>query len=183
MVKISGYKYQKSILLIAAVILSFYFFHLSTIRSFFSDLDQIGYLVAVISGMIFSFGFTVPFAISSFILLNPSNIALATILGLAGCIISNLFIYHFFNDQFMSEFDISRRNPLLRRFDVEMKKGIFDKLKIYLSCTFVGILMCLPISEETETLVFTGFKELKTSNFVLIGILINLILIFLFLLI
>jgi len=152
------------------------------VKAFYSDLGQIGYIVAAISGMLLSFGFTMPLAIASFMLLHPANIALATFLGLAGCIISNIFIYHFFSDSFMSQFDISRRNPILRRFDVEMKKGALDRMKLYLACTFVGILMALPISEETETLILTGFKELETSSFILLGILINVILIFILIL-
>ena len=162
------------------VFLAFYLFNLQIVQSTYSHLDQIGYLVAVISGMLFAFGLTMPLAIMSLMLLNPANIALATLLALAGATISNLFIYHFYNDRFMNEFRVEKRNPILRRFDVEMKKGIFDRMKLYLSCTFAGILISLPISEKTETLILTGFREIETSTFVLLGILINALLIFAF---
>jgi len=164
------------------ITLALYLFNLQIVHSIYSNLDQIGYAVAVISGMFFAFGLTMPFAIMSLMLLNPSNIALATFLALLGATISNLFIYHFYNDRFMSEFGVEKRNPILRRFDVEMKKGIFDRMKLYLSCTFVGILISLPISEKTETLILTGFREMETSTFVLLSILLNALLIFAFIL-
>ena len=179
MVRISQYRYQKAFLLLAVIIFSYYFFNLPTVSYFYSQLDQIGYIFAVISGMLLSFGFTLPMAIGSLMILHPSNLALGVFLALAGCTMSNIFIYHFFNDQFMSEFGTSQRNFILRRFDVEMKKGIFERMKIYLACTFVGLVMSLPISEKTETLVLSGFREIETSNFVLLGILLNAILIFL----
>lgn len=166
----------------AVIFLSFYLFNLPIVQSLYSHLDQIGYIVAVISGMLFVFGLTMPLAIMSLMLLNPSNIALVTFLALTGATISNLFIYHFYNDKFMSEFGVEKRNPILRRFDVEMKKGIFDRMKLYLSCTFVGILMSLPISEKTQTLILTGFREMETSTFILLSILFNALLIFLFVL-
>ena len=162
------------------IFLAYYLFNNSIVHSIYSNLDQIGYVVAVISGMFFSFGLTMPLAIMSFILLNPINIPLATFLALIGATISNLFIYHFYSDRFMSEFRVDKRNPILRRFDVEMKKGIFDRVKLYLSCTFAGVLMSLPITEKTETLILTGFREIETSTFVLLGILINALLIFAF---
>jgi hypothetical protein len=179
---ISSMRTQKLLVMSVIVILSYYLFNLPMVQGLFSQFYEMGYIVAAISGMFFAFGFTMPFAIASLILLNPSNLALATFLALAGCMTSNFFIYHFFNDQFMSEFDMSKRNPILRRFDVEMKKGMLDRMKIYLSCTFVGIMMCLPISEETETLILTGFKEIDTSKFILLGILLNSIMIFLLIL-
>ena len=163
-----------------AIFLSFYLFNLNTVQSIYYNLDQIGYVVAVISGMMFSFGLTMPLAMMSLMLLNPANIALATLLALLGATISNLFIYYFYSDRFMNEFNMEKRNPLLRRFDVEMKKGIFDRMKLYLSCTFVGLLMCLPISEKAQTLILTGFREMELSNFILLGILLNAILIFIF---
>ena len=162
------------------ILLAYYLFNNSIVHSVYSNLDEIGYVVAVISGMFFSFGFTTPLAIMSFILLNPTNIPLATLLALVGATISNLFIYYYYGDKFMSDFSVDKRNPILRRFDVEMKKGIFDRMKLYLSCTFVGILICLPISEKTETLILTGFREMETSTFVLLSILLNAILIFAF---
>ncbi len=179
MVRISGYKYQKTVLLLAIVALSYYLFNLQSMQAFYSQLDQIGYIFAIISGMLLSFGFTAPIAIASFMLIHPQSLALATFLGLAGCITSNIFIYHFFNDAFMSEFGVNKRNPLLRRFDVEMKKGFLDRVRIYLACTFAGWFMALPISEETETLILTGFREIETSGFILLSILLNAIIIFL----
>jgi len=174
--------YSKLVLFAIALFLAFYLYNLQFLQSIYSDLDQIGYLVAIISGMMFSFGLTLPLAIVSLMLLNPVSIALATFLALLGATISNLFIYHFYSDRFMSEFRIEKRNPILRRFDVEMKKGIFDRMKLYLSCTFAGVLMSIPISEKTETLILTGFREMETSTFILLSILLNAILIFSFIL-
>ena len=164
------------------IFLAYYLFSIPMVHSIYSNLDQIGYVVAVISGMFFSVGLTMPLAIMSLMLLNPANIALATFLALVGATISNLFIYYYYGDKFMNEFGVDKRNPILRRFDVEMKKGIFDRMKLYLSCTFVGVLMSLPISEKTETLILTGFREMETSTFVLLGILLNALLIFAFIL-
>jgi len=169
--------YTKLILMALTILLAYYLFNNPLVHSVYSDLDEIGYVLAVISGMFFSFGLTLPLAIMSLMLLNPANISLATLLALLGATISNLFIYYYYSDKFMNDFGVDKRNPILRRFDVEMKKGIFDRIKLYLSCTFVGILMCLPISEKTETLILTGFREMKMSTFVLLSILLNALLI------
>lgn len=174
--------YFKIILLGAIIFLAIYFYNNISVQSVYSNLDDIGYIVSIVSGMMFAFGFTMPFAIISLMLLNPLNPALFTFLALIGVTISNLFIYHFYNDKFMMDFRIENRNPLLRRFDVEMKKGFFDRMKLYLSCTFVGILISLPISEKTETLISTGFREVENYVFILLGIILNAILIFSFIL-
>ena len=104
MKRLFKFKYQKLTILILLIMLSYFIFSNKTADIFISNLGNLNYLGAFIAGLLFSFGFTTPFAIGYFITLNSNNIFILAIIGGFGALLSDLLIYKLIKMSFMSEF-------------------------------------------------------------------------------
>ena len=105
MKKLFKFKYPKIMILIVTIVLSYFIFRNPLISSYLSHLGNLGYLGFFIGGILFAFGFTAPFSVGLFILLNPSNIWIAGIIGGLGALISDLLIFKFIKISFEDEFN------------------------------------------------------------------------------
>lgn len=179
--KYSEYPYYKSFLLVIMILSSVRIFTMPSVMSFIHGLGQIGYLMAFTAGLLFPFGFALPFSAGFFIALDPQSILLATLLGGAGALISNLFVYHHFQGMFMTEFDSQKRIIILRKVHHLFDQSRLNRLKTYLLCIFAGFVITFPISEETETLLLTGMRELSISDITFWSLLLNTLIIFILL--
>ena len=85
--KNKSYKYPKTLIFILAIIVAYFAFKNPTMVGKIQTLETFGNLGIFFSGMLFAAGFSAPFAVGYFILINPSNIFLAAIIAGAGALI------------------------------------------------------------------------------------------------
>ena len=94
---------------------------------------------------------------------------------------SNLFVYHFMKQSFMEKFDKLRRLVILRDFHSSFDSSKFQRVMVYLGCSFYGLLFALPLSDKLEERIVTGMREIDSFYLASISFIANLIVIFILL--
>lgn len=140
--------------------------------AFFSNLNNLGYVVIFIAGLLFSFGFTTPFAIG--ILLNSSHQSLifAGIIGGFGAMLSDLFIYKVIKISFIDEF-----NKLKKEKEMKIIRKSFDRFsgrfKSYLLYILAGLIIASPMPDEIGVSMLAGLAHIKIETLALISFVFN----------
>jgi hypothetical protein len=75
------FQYRKLSILVIAAILAYIIFRNPNVQGFVASLGQLEYFGVFIAGMFFTFGFTTPFAVGFFVILNPANPLLVACIG------------------------------------------------------------------------------------------------------
>src|SRR3989344_1450938 len=102
--KLFHFRYLKLTILILMIVFAYLLFQNPNFISFVSELGKWNYIGIFVAGLLFSFGFTTPFAVAFFLASNPSNIFLAAIIGGIGAVISDFFIFKTIKLSMMDEF-------------------------------------------------------------------------------
>lgn len=173
MKRLFNFKYPKIFGLIIAIILAYIIFTNPLVDNFVLGLDKLEYLGVFIAGMLFSFGFTAPFSAGFFIVLNPSNIWLAGVIGGLGAMISDLLIFKFIRFSFRDEFNNLTKEKASKRLKSKINKITGNKIRIYLMYIFAGFLIASPLPDEAGIIMFAGLTKIKTKFLALIGFLLN----------
>ncbi len=159
------FKYPKLTLLLVSVILSYVLFTNPNFENFVSEFRNLGYFGVFIAGILLSFGFTAPFSVGFFIILNPENIILNGIIGAFGAMISNLIIFSLVKFSFKKEFlslkkDINKVK-IVKNVEKEFKRDISRKIRHYLMYVFIGIFIASPLPDEIGDILLAGFTKVK----------------------
>ena len=167
--KLLKFKYPKLLGLVFAIILAYWIFSKPVVAGFFSGLNSWGYFGSFIGGLLFSFGFTSPFAAGMFITLNPKNIILAGILGGVGAMISDLLIFNFVKASFMDEFKRLERTSEMRKLGKLIDYEIGHKFKVYLMYALAGFFIASPLPDEAGVIMLAGLTKIKQARLALIS--------------
>lgn len=154
-------KYPKFFILIAAIILAYKLFTNHTVLNYISGIGNFGYLGLFIAGMFFSFGFSAPFAFGFFIVLHPSNIFLASLIGGSGALVSDLLIFKFIRITFEDEFETLKRENLVKNTNKLIRRSFGLKTRNYLLYFIAGILIASPLPDEIGVTMLAGLTEIK----------------------
>lgn len=173
MKKLFSLKYPKILGLIIAIILAYLIFSNQTVGDFVSNLGTLHYLGVFIAGLLFSFGFTSPFAAGFFITLNPQNILLVGVIGGIGAMISDLLIFKFIRVSFEDELQKLRKEKISRKIEAIRDKVLGNKIKIYLMYVFAGFLIASPLPDEVGIIMLAGLTNIKARILAVIGFILN----------
>ncbi|MBI3334743.1 hypothetical protein HYZ97_04620 [Candidatus Pacearchaeota archaeon] len=177
-----GFKYQKLSLLVLIIIATYFLFSNPAMQENIRALQELSYIGIFLAGLLFSFGFTTPFAVGFFILLNPPNIILASLIGGVGALIADLFIFNFIRVSFMDEFIQLKKEHRLRRILSNVRIRIKTRLKLYLIYFCAGFLIASPLPDELGVALLAGLTSIKPSRLALISFICNTLGIFIILL-
>lgn len=171
--KLFAYKYPKLILFLLCTLGAYYLFNNELFTSLITNLGSYKYLGEFIGGLLFSFGFTTPFAIAIFLKLNPNSILLASLIGGVGALIADLIIFKFIKFSFEDEFrKLRRERPFLF-----MKKNIMThinpKISYYITFAFAGILFASPLPDEAAVIVLASISKINIKALALISFIFN----------
>jgi len=164
-----AFKYPKLIIFSACIIMTFVFFQ----NDFFSEmvlhLSYMEYAGVFISGLLFSFGFTTPFATAIFIIMKPANVFLLAIIAGLGAVLSDLIIFKFVNFSFEEEFQkLRKERPFLfvkQRIDSNLKPIHVN----YVSIIFAGILLASPLPDEAGITILAGLSKISTLKLIVLS--------------
>ena len=171
--KVFKFKYPKLLLLSLIIVLTYIIFTQSYFEKPVSLIKDLGYFSIIISGVLFSFGFTTPIATGIFLSLNPENIFLAALLGGTGAMISDLFIFKIIKLSFTNEFKLLEKTRSLKTIISLIDKNIKHKIKIYLLYAFVGIIIASPLPDEMGVTMLAGLTSIKINKLALLSFLLN----------
>ena len=167
------FRYPKIILLIIFIILAYIIFSQSKVSGLISQLGNLKYLGIFIAGLFFSFGFSSPISAGFFIIANPSNVFLAAIIGGAGAMFGDLFIFKLIRFSFIDEFKNLEKARIIKNLNREIEKDLGHKIKNYLLYAFAGILIASPLPDEAGVIMLAGLTKIKPSVLAIIGFVLN----------
>ena len=161
MKKLFRLKHPKLIILLLAIILSYYIFQQQAVSNFITNLGDYGYISTFIAGMLFSFGFTTPIAVGFFLKANISNIFVSALIAGLGATISTISLFHWFKFSFEDEIEDLEKTSEFQEVIKLVDKEIPHKIRIYLAYAFIGLILASPIPNEFSTFMLAGLKRIN----------------------
>jgi len=160
------FRYPKLLLFALMVVFAYLFFKNPVVQGFIAQLDGYGLIGVFIAGMLFSFGFSTPFAVGFFVSYTPHNLLLAAILGGLGGVVADLLIFRTIKITFMDEFNLLKRMKPIRAFNRMLKKDLSTKVRAYLLHIFAGIILASPVPDEVGVSMLAGLSHICEDVFV-----------------
>jgi hypothetical protein len=167
------FKYRKLLTLLLIAILAYFLFRNPSTQGFVLSLGELEYLGVFIAGMFFTFGFTTPFAIGFFVVLNPINPLLTALIGGAGAVIGDLAIFSLIRFSFMDEFKRLERTMLIRGISKEMKVLFNKKVRAYILYALAGLIIASPLPDEAGVIMLAGLSKIKPHVMAIISFIFN----------
>jgi len=123
---------------------------------FLGSLGNYGYLGGLISGFLYTFGVSTPFAVASFFILAESlNMWLLIILGSLGGLVSEYIIYKLAKCETEK---VCKKRKIKLKINSNLKK---------LSFLIAGLIIATPIPDEFVAVLF-GIENFKLRDFLLL---------------
>jgi hypothetical protein len=173
MKRLFKYKYPKLFSLIVIIFASYLIFKNPEVVKIISNLGDLGYLGVFIAGLLFSFGFTSPISAGFFLVLNPKNILLASIIGGLGAMFADLFIFKFIRLSFKDEFNRLKKEKISIKTKRLIKKILDKKIRVYLMYILAGGLIASPLPDEAGVILLAGLTKIKARFLAIIGFILN----------
>ena len=156
------------IIVVFSVILAIYIQRLAGVDSLLSFFTNIYYVIpaAFLTGVLFSFTFTVAIATSVFIILGDTSINpfLIAIVGGLGAVFGNSLTYKFFKNDIIK--DLKALEP---KYAKEITRRIFkSKLFIWILPYVAALLLASPLPDEIGIFLLAG-SRLRYANFFLLS--------------
>ena len=163
------YRYPKITLLGILIVVAYFIFRNPVISSFLSELDNLSYLGIFIAGILFSYGFTAPFAVGLFLAISPENLPLAVIIGSLGSFFSDFLIFKIIKNSFMNEFKEIEETKNVKKFARLINNNLGKKFKLYLLYIFAGFILASPLPDEFGVTLLTGLGHIKATAFAILS--------------
>lgn len=166
-------KYPKISIFVFLIVVSYFVFSNEVVERFVFSLGSLKYFGILIAGMMFSFGFTSPFAAGFFIVLHPENIFITGIIGGFGALISDMAIFSFARFSFKDEFEKIRKSRQIKKINEISEKTFGKKIKSYLIYTLAGLFIASPLPDEAGVTILSGIKEINALKLGVISFILN----------
>jgi len=165
------WKYPKLVLLAISVGLAYLLFSRVSLEV---PLGTFGsYVGSFIAGLLFSFGFTTPFAIGYFVSVSPDSLFIAALLGGLGAMLSDLLIFSFVRFSFMDEFRKLRSGKIASLVGRRLSIPLSDKVKHYLLYVVAGMIIASPLPDEFGVSLLSGVSHIRRVPFMLVSFVCN----------
>ncbi|HVY01523.1 MAG TPA: hypothetical protein VHA12_02050 [Candidatus Nanoarchaeia archaeon] len=172
MKRLFKFKYPKIGLLIVCTVIAYLFFSHEIGKQFLSLLGLEGYFGSFIAGILFSFGFTTPFAIGAFAVMSPGNVYLASIIGGLGAMLADLTIFKIIKISFMPELRKLMKNKTFKLI-TEHKIPFKTKIKNYFMYAFSGIIIASPLPDEIGITMLASISKINAFTLAIISFICN----------
>ena len=155
------FPYRKLLILAILAVISYIIFRNPDVKGFVSSFGELEYLGVFIAGMLFTFGFTAPFAVGFFVILNPANPLLVAVAGGAGALFGDILIFYLIRFSFTDEFKRLEKTSVIKGIRNEMKIHFSYKTRLYLLYALAGIIIASPLPDEAGVIMLAGLTNIK----------------------
>ena len=161
------FQYPKLFLLACSFVLAYVLYMQGVFDALPQYLHGYGYISMFLGGLLFSFGFTTPFAIAIFAamsgLVHP---VLGALIGGAGAMMSDMFIFQFVRLSFMDELRRLKASALFRWVrERGHREKVPERIRQYVQWSVAGILIASPLPDELGVSLLSGLTEIKSRPF------------------
>lgn len=132
-----------------------------------SLLHGYGYITMFGAGLLFSFGFTTPFAIAIFVEMADTvhPVAGAIIAGL-GAMASDLLIFQFIRFSFIDELKLLKTSALIRWCHSRLHRNTLpEQIQQYIVWSIAGIIIASPLPDELGVSLLSGSAKVQSKPF------------------
>lgn len=162
--------YPKIMLFLASCMISYGLSLNGTFDSIVHVLNTDGYVSMFIGGMLFSFGFTTPFAIGLFVAASPSvNPFLGALVGGMGAVLSDLTIFSVARFTMSEELHRLSLTRMWHRLTMYLHRDHFPmyvrRAGIWLTA---GLIIASPLPDEIGVSMLSGITTLDKRRFALL---------------
>ena len=123
--------------------------------------------------MLFSFGFTTPYAIGLFLVINPDSIILAAIIGGFGAFLSDYIIFKTIKFSLMDEFHELEKTWPIKGVESILKKKLPKKVKVVLLYITAAFIFASPLPDELGVTILAGLSTIQIKSFAILSFLSN----------
>lgn len=168
-------EYPKFLALLLCCGLSYLLFSTGVLDIFTNTLTGHGYIAVFIAGLMFSFGFTAPFAVGLLLALSDNvDPYLAAAVGGLGAFLSDLFIFAFVRFSFHDEIHKLRATSAYQWIHAILHHERIPKIvRMYLLWSFAGIVIASPFPDELSVTLISSVTSLDTKWFGILCLLLN----------
>lgn len=170
------YRYPRICLLLLSFILAYILFE----QGFFDWMGEVfngyGYTSVFIGGLLFSFGFTTPFAVGIFLALaDQTQPLLAAPIAGIGAFLADLLLFETLRlSLFQDEIKRFRMTKIMQWLhSVFHHERLSENLRQYLLWSFAGIIIASPLPDEFGIALLSSFTNIETRVFSLISVSLN----------
>lgn len=170
------YKYPKLFLLTGSFVFAYVLYQ----QGFFAWIEHAvngyGYPSLFVGGLLFSFGFTTPFAIGIFVEVASSvNPFIAAPIAGAGAMLSDRFIFDIIRFEcFQDEIHHLRSSRFVRWIAHLIHcETVSERLRRYLLFSFAGIVIASPLPDEFGVSLMSAVTEIDRRSFSIIAYALN----------
>jgi hypothetical protein len=160
-------EYPKLSLLACSFLLAYILY----IQGFFDLLPELlngyGYISMFLGGLLFSFGFTTPFAVAIFIeMADTVDPLLGAIIAGFGAVLSDMTIFEFVRFSFLDELRRLKKTAWLKWIrNHAHQESIPERIRQYTAWSIAGILIASPLPDEIGVTLLSGYTELRPRTF------------------
>ncbi len=169
--------YPKFFALILSCALAYMLFSTGVLEMFGESLNGYGYFSIFIAGLLFSFGFTAPFAVG-ILLAMAHNIDpyLGALIGGFGAFLSDVFIFEFVRFSFHDEIHHFRSTRMFQVLHALVHhERVPAIVRMYLLWSFAGIIIASPFPDELGITLISSVTSLDTRRFGVLCFVLNVI--------
>ena len=167
------FHYPKLALLAVMIIFAYVIFSNNFVQQYFSQIGQLSYLGIFLAGLLFSFGFTTPYAIGLFLVINPVSLPLAALIGGFGAFLSDYLIFKTIKMSFMDEFHELEKTWPIAATERTLKKRLPTKAKTFLLYVTAGFIFASPLPDELGVTLLAGLSTIKIEKFAILSLISN----------
>lgn len=150
---------------------SFLLAYIMYIQGFFDLLPELlhghGYISMFIGGLLFTFGFTSPFAVAIFIeMADTVDPFLGALVAGAGAVLADMTIFQFVRLSFMDEIRSLKASALARWISEKLhRETVPERIRQYIAWSIAGILIASPLPDELGVTMLSGLTEIRGKAF------------------
>lgn len=160
-------QYPKLLLLCCTFILAYVLYQMGLFDILPQYLHGHGYISMFLGGLLFSFGFTTPFAIAIFIAMaDEVNPVLGALAAGFGAVLSDITIFEFIRFSFLDELHKLRTTAVFRWMSEKLHhESVPERIRQYILWSVAGIVIASPLPDEIGVTLLSGVTEIKPRPF------------------
>ncbi len=167
---LSKFKYPKIFALGLMVVLAVLLAGNQDFGAFAAGLGELSYIGAFIGGILFSFGFTSPFAGAFFVDVVVPNIFIAALIGGVGAMLGDLLIFKIIRFSFKDEFAKIKHEKLLKEIKSKTQHTLGKRIMRYIAFALAGFVIACPIlPDEAGVTLIAGLSHINEKQLAIIS--------------
>ncbi len=158
------FKYPKFLIFFILVVLAIGLYKDAQQPALHDLIISLGYFGTFVSGMLYTYGFTTPFATALLLVFDGSvNIFLAAAIAGLGAVVSDLIIFKFIRKEFSDEIISLSHEKIIERIEKHIPP-LFREPIVFL---IAGIIAAAPIPDEIAVSLLATYRNVTTEAFIL----------------